>query len=113
MVHPGPALDQAAHLVLTRADELNGNLYEILAPAAAALETKHPLAATALRRVLIDFALEQNRVSATSMRPVICTSARALPAGLRISAGSSLMVSTCDASRITMAAKAHSPAVQL
>ena len=55
------ALDQAAHLVLTRADELNGDLYEILAPAAAALEAKHPLAATVLRRALIDFALEQNR----------------------------------------------------
>jgi hypothetical protein len=56
-----PALDQAAHLVLTRADELNGDFYEILAPAAAALEAKHPLAATVLRRALIDFALEQNR----------------------------------------------------
>ena len=57
-----PALDQAAHLVLARADELNGDFYEILAPAAAALEAKHPLAATILRRALIDFALERNRV---------------------------------------------------
>jgi uncharacterized protein HemY len=56
-----PALDQAAHLVLTRADELNGDFYEILAPAAAALEAKHPLAATILRRALIDFALDRNR----------------------------------------------------
>ena len=56
-----PALDQAAHLVLARADELNGDFYEILAPAAAALEAKHPLAATVLRRALIDFALERNR----------------------------------------------------
>jgi hypothetical protein len=56
-----PALDQAAHLVLSRADELNGDFYEILAPAAAALEAKHPLAATVLRRALIDFALERNR----------------------------------------------------
>jgi hypothetical protein len=56
-----PALDHAAHLVLTRADELNGDFYEILAPAAAALEAKHPLAATVLRRALIDFALERNR----------------------------------------------------
>ena len=56
-----PALDQAAHLVLTRVDELNGDSYEILAPAAAALEAKHPLAATVLRRALIDFALERNR----------------------------------------------------
>jgi len=57
-----PALGQAAHLVLTRAAEINGNFYEVLAPAAAALETKQPLAATILRRALIDFALEQNRV---------------------------------------------------
>jgi hypothetical protein len=56
-----PALDQAAHLVLARADELNGDFYETLAPAAAALEAKHPLAATVLRRALIDFALERNR----------------------------------------------------
>ncbi len=56
-----PALDQAAHLVLARADELNGDFYEILAPAAAALEAKYPLAATVLRRALIDFALERNR----------------------------------------------------
>jgi hypothetical protein len=56
-----PALDQAARLVLARADELNGDFYEILAPAAAALEAKHPLAATLLRRALIDFALERNR----------------------------------------------------
>jgi hypothetical protein len=56
-----PALEHAAHLVLTRADELNGDFYEILAPAAAALEAKHPLAATVLRRALIDFALERNR----------------------------------------------------
>ncbi|MFC5085949.1 DUF6880 family protein [Microvirga arabica] len=57
-----PALDQAAHLVITRADELNGDFYEILAPAAAVLDAKHPLAATILRRALIDFALERNRV---------------------------------------------------
>ncbi|WP_414476420.1 DUF6880 family protein [Microvirga sp. M2] len=56
-----PALDQAAHLVLARADELNGDFYEILAPAAAALEAKHPLAATLLRRALIDFTLERTR----------------------------------------------------
>ncbi len=56
-----PALDQAAHLVLTRADEINGDFYEILAPAAATLEAQHPLAATILRRALIDFALERNR----------------------------------------------------
>jgi hypothetical protein len=56
-----PALEHAAHLVLTRADELNGEFYEILAPAATALEAQHSLAATVLRRALIDFALERNR----------------------------------------------------
>ncbi|GEO17555.1 DUF6880 family protein [Microvirga aerophila] len=56
-----PALDQASHFVLSRADELNGDFYEILAPAAAVLEAKHPLAATVIRRALIDFALEYNR----------------------------------------------------
>jgi hypothetical protein len=55
------AFDQIAHLVLTRADELNGDFYEILAPVESTLEAKHPLAATVLRRALIDFALEQNR----------------------------------------------------
>lgn len=57
-----PALDQAAHLALTRADELNGDFYEILTPAAAVLEAKYPLAATVLRRTLVDFALERNRI---------------------------------------------------
>ncbi len=55
------ALDHAAEMVLFRADELDGNHYEILAPAADALEAKHPLAATVLRRAMIDFALENAR----------------------------------------------------
>jgi hypothetical protein len=37
-----PALDQAARLVLGRTDELNGDFYEILAPAAAALVGRLP-----------------------------------------------------------------------
>jgi hypothetical protein len=52
-----PALDRAADLVVTRARELDGNLYHILVPAAEALEAKHPLAATLIRRALIDFTL--------------------------------------------------------
>ena len=48
-------------LVLSRADELDGNHYEILGPAADALEAKHPLAATVLRRAMIDFALAKAR----------------------------------------------------
>ena len=56
-----PALDHAAELVLSRADELDGNHYELLGPAADALEAKHPLAATVLRRAMIDFALAKAR----------------------------------------------------
>ncbi len=56
-----PALDHAAELVVSRADELDGDHYEILGPAADSLEGKHPLAAMVLRRALIDFALEQAR----------------------------------------------------
>ena len=56
-----PALDHAAEMVLFRADELDGNHYEILGPAADALEAKHPLAATVLRRAMIDFALAKAR----------------------------------------------------
>jgi hypothetical protein len=41
-----PALDRAANLVLQRADELDGDHYEILTAAADALAAKHPLAAT-------------------------------------------------------------------
>ena len=56
-----PALDHAAELVLSRTDELDGNHYELLGPAADALEAKQPLAATVLRRAMIDFALAKAR----------------------------------------------------
>ena len=57
-----PALEQAARLVMSRADELDGTYYELLTPAAELLEARYPLAATLLLRVLIDFALEKGRV---------------------------------------------------
>jgi uncharacterized protein DUF6880 len=57
-----PALEKAASLVLARANELNGDYYEVLSPAADALAGKHPLAATSLLRAMIDFALKHNRV---------------------------------------------------
>jgi len=52
-----PDLDRAADLVVTRTKELDGDLYHILVPAAEALDAKHPLAATLVRRALIDFSL--------------------------------------------------------
>ena len=58
-----PALDRAADLVLRRADELDGDHYELLTRAAEALAGKHPLAATLLLRAMIDFALQKGRSS--------------------------------------------------
>lgn len=55
------ALDHAAKLVVARADEIDGNYYELLTPVACTLESRHPLAATLLRRGLIDFALNEAR----------------------------------------------------
>lgn len=58
-----PAHELAADLVLTRSAELNGDLYEFLGPAAAALTDRHPLAATLLLRAMIDFSLGRARSS--------------------------------------------------
>ncbi|WP_296644955.1 DUF6880 family protein [Roseinatronobacter sp.] len=49
-----PALERAARLVLARADELDGNDYMLLTQAAEALSDRHPLAATLIRRAMID-----------------------------------------------------------
>jgi len=53
----------AAQLVKTRADELDGDHYELLTTAADALRERHPLAATLLWRAVIDFALVEDRAS--------------------------------------------------
>ena len=58
-----PALDRAARAITSRAAELDGNLYELLTPAAAALGGKYPLAATLALRAMIDFTLKQARLS--------------------------------------------------
>ena len=58
-----PALDRAATLVLQRSDELDGDHYEILTPAADVLASKHPLAATVVLRAMIDFSLRNSRSS--------------------------------------------------
>jgi len=58
-----PALDRAAALVVERAAAIDGNLYELLTPAAEALEPGYPLAATILRRAMIDFTLRKVRSS--------------------------------------------------
>ena len=58
-----PAHERAADLVTTRASELDGDLFHLLVPAAEALEAKYPLAATLIRRALIDFSLKTARSS--------------------------------------------------
>ena len=58
-----PALEHAATFVSRRRDELDGDHYEILTPAADALSGKHPLAATLLLRAMIDFTLSRARSS--------------------------------------------------
>ncbi len=54
-----PALDRAARLVDARIGEIDGDLYELLDPAASVLEGKHPLASVLLRRRLIDVTLQK------------------------------------------------------
>ena len=56
-----PDLSCAARLVETRSEELDGDLYHILTPAADALREKHPLAAVLLWRAMIDHALTEGR----------------------------------------------------
>src|SRR3954447_17823258 len=53
-----PDQTRAAQLALARASEINGNLYYLLDPAARLIEGKHPLAATLLRRAMIEDTLE-------------------------------------------------------
>jgi len=69
-VHPAlaffltwPALAEAAKLISNRHAELDGNLYELMTPAAEILQEKHPLAATMLLRAMIGFALDYGRSS--------------------------------------------------
>jgi hypothetical protein len=56
-------LSTAAQLVKARADELDGDHYELLTTAADALRERHPLAATLLWRAMITFVLIEGRAS--------------------------------------------------
>ncbi|NUJ81679.1 hypothetical protein HUN39_16930 [Methylocystis sp. FS] len=58
-----PAPDRTAKLVLTRAEKLDGDRYEVLTPVAEALSGKHPLAATLALRAMIEFSLDNARSS--------------------------------------------------
>lgn len=56
-----PAHDLAVKLILARHDELDGDHYWLLTPAADTLEQRHPLAATLMLRAMIDFSLDRAR----------------------------------------------------
>ncbi|HEX8445430.1 MAG TPA: hypothetical protein VF649_02340 [Sphingomonas sp.] len=56
-----PAPERAARMVLARRDDLDGNRYEVLSEAADRLDGADPLAATILRRAIIDFTLRAAR----------------------------------------------------
>lgn len=56
-----PSLGHAARLLIDRHDEVDGDHYEFLAPAAETLAEKHPLAATVALRAMIDFTLNEAR----------------------------------------------------
>ena len=56
-----PDLANAAQLIETRAEELDGNLYQLLTPAADALRDRHPRAAVLIWRSMIDHALGEGR----------------------------------------------------
>ena len=53
-----PNLPHAARLILSRPGEIDGNYYSTLDLAARKLEGAHPLAATLLRRAMIEDTLE-------------------------------------------------------
>lgn len=53
----------AAQLIYTRVNEINGDHYVLLTPAAEALRARHPLAAVLLWRAMIDAALTQARTT--------------------------------------------------
>ena len=53
-----PALERAACLITARTDELDGDQYWLLTPAADALGQRQPLAATLLLRAMIDVSLD-------------------------------------------------------
>jgi len=56
-----PALERASRLVVEHAESLDGDHYEILAPAARTLLSEHPLAATLVFRAMIDHTLNRGK----------------------------------------------------
>lgn len=56
-----PSLAHAARLLIDRQDEVDGDHYEFLVPAAETLAEKYPLSATVALRAMIDFTLNDGR----------------------------------------------------
>ncbi|NBB71373.1 MAG: hypothetical protein GVY33_13805 [Alphaproteobacteria bacterium] len=58
-----PAPREAAKLVTERAEEFDGDRWQLLSPAADTLGEKHPLSATLLRRAMIEATLTRKRTT--------------------------------------------------
>lgn len=56
-----PSLAHAARLLIDWRDEVDGDPYEFLTPAAETVAEKHPLSTTAALRATIDFMLTMGR----------------------------------------------------
>ena len=82
-----PNQEQAARLVLERTSEINGNLYYLLDPAAQSIESKHPLAATLLRRAMIEDTLKGAKSTRYKHAVRHLLECQSLAAGIRDFAG--------------------------
>jgi hypothetical protein len=78
-----PDQARAAELVLARVPEIDGNLYHLLDPAARLIEGKHPLAATLLRRAMIEDTLEGAKSTRYKHAARHLLECRSLLAGIR------------------------------
>jgi hypothetical protein len=78
-----PDQTRAAQLVLARAAEIDGNLYHLLDPAARLIEGKHPLAATLLRRAMVEDALDGAKSTRYKHAARHLLECRSLAAGIR------------------------------
>src|SRR5208337_3918983 len=85
-----PDQARAAQLVLARASEIDGNLYYLLDPTARLIEDRHPLAATLLRRAMIEDTLDgakstrYKHAARQGLEAVLSRKAPASPAVTRI-----------------------------
>jgi hypothetical protein len=78
-----PDQAHAAQLVIARSAEIDGNLYFLLDPVAQLIEGKYPLAATLLRRAMVDDTLDGAKSTRYKHAARNLLECRALAAGIR------------------------------